>query len=69
MHMGEPAHSIVTLAKLLNSRGIVIGARGLSATEGLLLGSVAQQVIHAAQAAVLVVRTPMETRIGKQGAQ
>lgn len=69
VHMGEPAHSIVTLAKSLNSRGIVIGARGLSTTEGLLLGSVAQQVLHAAQGPVLVVRTPVEARIGKQGAQ
>lgn len=56
--MGEAADSIIGLARSLNSRGIVIGARGLSTAESLLLGSVAQQVVHAAQGAVLVVRSP-----------
>ena len=56
--MGEPAARIVELADCLGSRGIVIGARGLTATETLLLGSVAQQVIHAARGALLVVRAP-----------
>ncbi len=54
--MGEPAARIVEQAQALGSRVIVIGARGLTATESLLLGSVAQQVIHTAQGAVLVVR-------------
>lgn len=37
---------------------VAIGARGLSAVEGPLPGSVAQQIIHKAQGAVLVVRAP-----------
>ena len=57
--MGEPAARIVEQAQILGSRGIVIGARGLTATETLLLGSIAQQVIHAARGAVLVVRAPI----------
>ncbi|GEM_PF-514183 len=56
--MGEPAACLVEWTKALGSRGIVVGARGLSATEGLLLGSVAQQIIHDARGAVLVVRAP-----------
>jgi nucleotide-binding universal stress UspA family protein len=56
--MGEPAPRLVELTQALGSRGIVVGARGLSAVEGLLLGSVAQQIIHNARAAVLVVRAP-----------
>ena len=56
--MGEPAARIVQLAETLGSCGIVIGARGLTATENLLLGSVAQQVIHTVRGAVLVVRGP-----------
>ena len=66
VRMGEPAASIVLQAEALGSRGIVIGARGLSSTENLLLGSVAQQVIHAAQGAVLVVRTPAGLPPGTQ---
>ena len=54
--MGEPAVRIVEQAQALGSRGVVIGARGLSATEGLLLGSVVQQVIHTARGPVVVVR-------------
>lgn len=64
--MGEPAASIVLQAQALASRGIVIGARGLNTTESLLLGSVAQQVIHAAQGAVLVVRAPAGLRPGAE---
>ncbi len=54
--MGEPAARIVELVGTLGSRGIVIGARGLTAGEALLLGSVAQQVIHTVRGTVLVVR-------------
>jgi len=54
--MGEPAARIVEQAERLDSLGIVIGARGLTATKALLLGSVAQHVIHTARRAVLVVR-------------
>jgi len=59
--MGEPAPRLVELIQALGSRGIVVGARGLSAVEGLLLGSVAQQIIYNAQGAVLVVRAPAAT--------
>lgn len=66
VRMGAPADNIVDLAASLSSRGIVIGARGLSTTESLLLGSVAQQVIHAAHGAVLVVRSPAGLGHGKE---
>lgn len=55
--MGEPAAGIVEQARRLGSRGVVVGARGLSATASLLLGSVAQQVIYSAARSVLVVRS------------
>lgn len=58
--MGDPAAGIMEQAESLGSRGIVIGARGLSATASLLLGSVAQQVVHAAEKPVLVVRGNVE---------
>lgn len=58
VRMGEPASCIVEQARALGGRGIVIGARGLTAGAALLLGSVAQQVIHSAHGAVLVVHLP-----------
>jgi nucleotide-binding universal stress UspA family protein len=54
--MGDAAESIAALAEQLGCHGIVIGSRGLGAAENLLLGSVAQQVIHSSRIAVLVVR-------------
>ena len=44
------------LAEALGSRGIIIGARGLSSVKALLLGSVAYKVIHTATVSVLVTR-------------
>lgn len=54
--MGEGAPEIARLADALGSRGIAIGSRGLTATESLLLGSVAYQVVHLARLPVLIVR-------------
>ena len=64
--MGEPAPRLVELTAALGSRGIVVGARGVSAVESLLLGSVAQQVIHDSHGAVLVVRAPAAPQ-GQEG--
>lgn len=61
--MGEPAKRLIGLSRTLGSRGLVIGARGLSTTEGLLLGSVAQQLISTAPGAVLVVRPAPATAV------
>lgn len=54
--MGEEAPEIAGLADALGSRGIAIGSRGLTATESLLLGSVAYKVVHLAKLPVLIVR-------------
>lgn len=54
--MGEGAPEIASLADALGSRGIAIGSRGLTATESLLLGSVAYRVVHLARQPVLIVR-------------
>lgn len=53
--MGDAADSIVRLADSLGCHGIVIGSRGLGATENLLIGSVAYKVIYLSRIAVLVV--------------
>ena len=54
--MGEEAPEIVRLAETLGSLGIVLGSRGLTATESVLLGSVALKVLHLSKTAILIVR-------------
>jgi nucleotide-binding universal stress UspA family protein len=53
--MGETAEQIISLAGHLGCSCIVIGSRGLSVAESLLLGSVAEKTIHASRLPVLIV--------------
>ncbi|MFN2199233.1 MAG: universal stress protein [Anaerolineales bacterium] len=55
---GDPAEQIVQAADEYQPDLIVMGARGLRATLGILLGGVAQQVVEYARWPVLVVRAP-----------
>ena len=57
--MGEAASQIVGLAEtpgLAGINGIVIGSRGQSMAESLMLGSVAEKVLHQAKLPVMTVR-------------
>lgn len=56
--LGSPAEKIIEMAETKKSDLIVLGAKGLRATLGILLGGVAQQVVEYAQSPVLVVRSP-----------
>jgi nucleotide-binding universal stress UspA family protein len=56
VRLGEAAEQIVALSRELGSRAIAIGSHGLTATESLLLGSVAYKVVHLGKVPVLVVR-------------
>ncbi|MCA9595520.1 MAG: universal stress protein [Myxococcales bacterium] len=53
---GHPSHEIVSYAKQVKADLVVMGSRGLSQMEGLLLGSVSDQVVHHAHCAVTIVR-------------
>jgi len=53
---GPMAEAILNVAESRGADLIIIGARGLSKIEGILLGSVSQKVIHHAACPVLVVR-------------
>lgn len=53
---GRAANAIVDTAKEENAGLIVMGSRGLSDIEGLLLGSVTHKVLQHADRPVLVVR-------------
>ncbi|MBN1535244.1 MAG: universal stress protein [Anaerolineales bacterium] len=56
--IGDPAEMIVKTAEEENPDLIVLGAIGLRATLGILLGGVAQQIVEYAKQAVLIVRAP-----------
>lgn len=58
MVLGYPAEQIVQIAEETSPDLIVVGAKGLRATLGILLGGVAQQVVEYAAQPVLVVRAP-----------
>lgn len=58
MKAGNPAATINEYAREQDSNLIVIGAKGLRATLGILLGGVAQQVVEYSHCPVLVVRAP-----------
>jgi nucleotide-binding universal stress UspA family protein len=53
---GDPAEVIVEQAKGTGADLIVVGSRGLSLAERVLLGSVSTKVLHEAPCDVLVVR-------------
>ncbi|MCB9135944.1 MAG: universal stress protein [Anaerolineales bacterium] len=55
---GNPATEIVREAKEVGTDVIVMGAKGLRATLGILLGGVAQQVVEHAGEPVMVIRAP-----------
>lgn len=56
--LGSPAEEIIAQAEKMAANLIVMGAKGLRATLGILLGGVAQQVIEYAKFPVLIVRAP-----------
>jgi nucleotide-binding universal stress UspA family protein len=55
---GNPAASINAYAEEMDANLILIGAQGLRATLGILLGGVAQQVVEYSHCPVMVVRAP-----------
>jgi nucleotide-binding universal stress UspA family protein len=56
--VGHPAETIVETAEKKQVDLIVMGAKGLRATLGILLGGVVQQVVEYSQRPVLIVRAP-----------
>lgn len=55
---GYPTEVIVNQAQAIQPDLLVLGAKGLRATLGILLGGVAQQVVEHACCPVLVIRAP-----------
>lgn len=56
--LGSPAEKIIEFVSAHQPQLILLGAKGLRATFGILLGGVAQQVVEYACCPVLIVRAP-----------
>jgi len=61
--LGSPARTILDVASEWGAGVIVVGARGLGAVRGLLVGSVSSAVARAASSSVLVVKGDIRTPI------
>lgn len=53
---GDPAESIIEVARTRKSDVVVMGSRGLGRLAGILLGSTSQKVVSLAPCPVLIVR-------------
>ena len=58
---GDPAHTIVDITERFSCDLIVMGARGTSALRSALLGSVSNEVLHAARVPVMIVKMEEES--------
>lgn len=58
---GDPAHTIVDIAERYRCDLIVMGARGTGALRSALLGSVSNEVLHAAPVPVMIVKADDES--------
>lgn len=57
---GDPPSTLIDIAARHRCEAIILGARGLGALRGALLGSVSQAVLHASKVPVTVVRSADE---------
>jgi nucleotide-binding universal stress UspA family protein len=64
---GDPAHEIIEAAGSLGCDLIVLGSRGLTGLQRVLLGSVARNVLIHTHASVLIVREPVRVRLPVRG--
>jgi len=53
---GDPAHALVDVIERFECDAVVMGASGLGALSGALVGSVSQALVHASPVPVMVVR-------------
>lgn len=60
MILGHPAEKLIEYAEKYQPDMLVVGAKGLRATFGILLGGIAQQVVEYANWPVMVVREPYQ---------
>jgi nucleotide-binding universal stress UspA family protein len=55
---GDPAHALVDIVERFECDLVVMGASGMSSLRSALLGSVSNEVLHAAKVPVMIVKLP-----------
>ena len=65
VEIGDPAHTIVTVADSYDADAIVMGRRGTGNVSGLFLGSVSTKVSHLSSRTVITVRGDEEREIDR----
>jgi len=58
---GDPAHTLVDILENYGCDMVVMGASGTSTLRSALLGSVSNEVLHAAGVPVMIVKSPPDT--------
>jgi len=58
---GDPAHTIIDMVERYECDLVVMGASGTSPLRSALLGSVSNEVLHAAAVPVMIVKAPEES--------
>jgi nucleotide-binding universal stress UspA family protein len=58
---GDPAHTIIDIVERYGCDMVVMGASGTSTLRSALLGSVSNEVLHAAGVPVVIVKSPGES--------
>lgn len=58
---GDPANTLIDIAQRYGCTAILMGARGMGALRGVLLGSVSQSVLQRAAVPVIIVKHEPET--------
>lgn len=68
VEVGDPAEVVLRVAREVGASLIVLGTRGRSGLGRLLMGSVAEQVVRAAECPVLTVTAPIPDTSGVRDA-
>ena len=58
---GDPAHTLVDILENFGCDMVVMGASGTSTLRSALLGSVSNELLHAAGVPVMIVKSPSDT--------
>jgi nucleotide-binding universal stress UspA family protein len=60
---GDPAHTLIDILENYGCDMVVMGASGTSTLRSALLGSVSNELLHAAGVPVMIVKSPVQDNV------